>query len=116
MDIENIADSEDSFWFIEHVSGDKEGERYFIYDEKKDTYAIPLFFSRKDAEIFFSQEYVNPEKWRVSQMRLSYIIAVLFLAQKQDWNLKLFYSYDSYNKGWGVKNITIGLLEDYYKA
>lgn len=117
MDTENIIEKDEAFWSIEQISDDeKAGKHYTLFDQKKSISSVPLFFSRKDAEIFFTQEYINPEKWRVAQMRLSYINAILFLVQKQDWNLKLFYSYDAYNKGWGVKDITISLQENYYKG
>lgn len=115
---ENIStnNAESNFWFIENLSSPPGTEKYYrIPAQKGNTSVIPVFFSRKDAEIFFDQNFIAPKKWSIQPLSLSYVITILLLVQKKNWDLCLFYSYDPAEKGWGVKNISVTVREGYYK-
>lgn len=116
MSDENTPKNDMNFWLIENLSDLPGTEKYYhISLEKNKIPVIPIFFSRKDAEIFFDQNFINPKRWNIQPLSLSYVITILLLAQKKNWELCIFYSYDPGEKGWGVKNISVSIRESYYK-
>jgi hypothetical protein len=43
-------------------------------------------------------------------------MAYLILAENKTFHLKLFYSYDKKDKGWGVKDWSLNVKESYFKV
>ncbi len=107
---------ENKFWIIEKRQSDPEGAPYYRYPlPGSQNETIPLFLSKKDAEIFFDQKFIHPKKWEIHELTISYMLTYFLLSNKSSFNATLFYSWDPKNKGWGVKNIEIDMREDYFK-
>lgn len=114
--IKTDESAEQSFWAIENFSPKSIHDRYYSYiDDKTRETVIPIFFTQKDAEKFFVNSSLSIKKWSVKQLRLSYLIALLLIEDRQNSNIALFYSYDSMEKGWGIKKVFISVKDDYYK-
>lgn len=104
------------FWFIEKISNDENQAPYYtVPDPKTKADFIPLFFSEKDAGIFLEQVSLHPKKWAVKKLTMSYSMAYLILAENKTFHLKLFYSYDKKNQGWGVKDWSLNVKENYFQ-
>jgi hypothetical protein len=116
MSPENSSEK-DGFWFIERKSIEEHKIPYYIVPEPKtNTEFIPLFFSEKDAGMFMEQLRLHPKKWGAKKLTLTYSMAYLILAENKTFHLKLFYSYDKKDKGWGVKDWSLNVKESYFKV